>query len=574
MRNRAFYALGLLVVLIAGGFILRLHFLQIQQYDYYATREKNNYTRYVTEEPIRGRILDTKGRVLAYDQTAYNVAVVPALSKNATTTKENLFKLGAKAEDVEAAFENSKLYPFQPMVVIQDISESNRLKVLEVENDDPAIKLVLGSKRVYPYGQLGAFITGYVGMASKEDLQRDENLRPSSIVGKMAAEKVFDSYLRGQPGITEVLVDVTGRVVKEKLVSTPVKGYDVYLTVDMDLQKVAWDAVANEVGGVIAANPRDGSIYALVSKPSFDPNVFVKGIDSATWKEYEKNSSLVNRMTMSQIPPGSTFKVVTGLAGLYYHAITPDFTINDPGYLQLGSARVWNYRHRSWGKVDFEKGLAVSNNVYFGTVGLRTGIDKIYEVAKTMGLTDYPWIEYDAVSKGIIPNQQWKKEVVGEPWYPGDTVNTSIGQGYVAVSPMLMAQVYQQIINDGELYKFRFLKEVRDGKTVVFKAEPESRPQSTIYKNWFPVIRNGMEAGVDWGLLTGLKSSMYTAAAKSGTAETERANKYHKWLIAYANRNNPEIMVVSLRLYTTDTEPVKITKTVMEGYFRGKSAVR
>jgi len=125
----------------------------------------------------------------------------------------------------------------------------------------------------------------------------------------------------------------------------------------------------NEVGGVIAANPRDGSIYALVSKPSFDPNVFVKGIDSATWKEYEKNSSLVNRMTMSQIPPGSTFKVVTGLAGLYYHAITPDFTINDPGYLQLGSARVWNYRHRSWGKVDFEKGLAVSNNVYFGTVG-------------------------------------------------------------------------------------------------------------------------------------------------------------------------------------------------------------
>jgi len=164
--------------------------------------------------------------------------------------------------------------------------------------------------------------------------------------------------------------------------------------------------------------------------------------------------------------------------------------------------------------------------------------------------------------------------VVGEPWYPGDTVNTSIGQGYVAVSPMLMAQVYQQIINDGELYKFRFLKEVRDGKTVVFKAEPESRPQSTIYKNWFPVIRNGMEAGVDWGLLTGLKSSMYTAAGKSGTAETERANKYHKWLIAYANRNNPEIMVVSLRLYTTDTEPVKITKTVMEGYFRGKSAVR
>jgi len=152
MRNRAFYALGLLVVLIAGGFIWRLHFLQIQQYDYYATREKNNYTRYVTEEPIRGRILDTKGRVLAYDQTAYNVAVVPALSKNATTTKENLFKLGAKAEDVEAAFENSKLYPFQPMVVIQDISESNRLKVLEVENDDPAIKLVLGSKRVYPYG--------------------------------------------------------------------------------------------------------------------------------------------------------------------------------------------------------------------------------------------------------------------------------------------------------------------------------------------------------------------------------------------------------------------------------------
>jgi len=212
----------------------------------------------------------------------------------------------------------------------------------------------------------------------------------------------------------------------------------------------------------------------------------VKGIDSATWKEYEKNSSLVNRMTMSQIPPGSTFKVVTGLAGLYYHAITPDFTINDPGYLQLGSARVWNYRHRSWGKVDFEKGLAVSNNVYFGTVGLRTGIDKIYEVAKTMGLTDYPWIEYDAVSKGIIPNQQWKKKVVGEPWYPGDTVNTSIGQGYVAVSPMLMAQVYQQIINDGELYKFRFLKEVRDGKTVVFKAEPESRPQSTIYKTGFP----------------------------------------------------------------------------------------
>lgn len=569
--SKVLYALGFLVLIVMGLFLWRLYYLQVDQYDYYAVREKNNYTRYVTGEPVRGRILDTKGRVLAYDEVAYNVAVVPSLTKSASATKQHLLQLGAKQADIEAAFESSKLYPFQPITVIQDLDESKRLKVLEVENDDPAIKLVMGSKRIYPYGELGAFITGYVGRASKEDLQSDSNLRPSSIVGKMAAEKVFDSYLRGQPGITEVLVDVSGKVIKEKTVSTPVKGYDVYLTVDMDLQKIAWDAVGNEVGGVIAANPKDGSIYALVSKPSFDPNVFVKGIDQATWQQYEKNSSLVNRMTKSQIPAGSTFKVVTGLAGLYYHAITPDFTINDPGYLQIGSTRVWNYHHRSYGRVDFIKGLAMSDNVYFGTVGLRAGIDNIYKVANTMGLTTYPWIEYDSVSKGTVPNQAWKLKNIGEPWYPGDTVNTSIGQGYVAVSPILMAQVYQQIINDGQLYKFRLLKEVKDGKTLILQGKPESRAQSTIYKSWFPVIKEGMKAGVDWGLLTGLKSNLYTAAGKSGTAETERANKYHKWLIAYANYDAPEIMVVSLRLYTTDTEPVKITKTVMEGYFRGKT---
>jgi penicillin-binding protein 2 len=572
MKNKAFYAFGLLIILVLGVFVWRLYYLQVEKYDYYATREKNNYTRYVTEEPVRGRILDTNGKVLAYDEVAYNVAVVPALTRNASVTKQHLLQLGAKQADIDAAFESSKLYPFQPIVVVQDLDESKRLKVLEIENDDPAVQLVMGSKRVYPYGQLASFITGYVGKASKEDLQRDANLRPSSIVGKMGAEKVFDSYLRGQPGITEVLVDVSGKVIGEKTVSTPVKGYDVYLTVDMNLQKIAWDAVGNEVGGVLAANPKTGAIYAMVSKPSYDPNVFVKGIDQATWQLYEKNSSLVNRMTMSQLPPGSTFKVVTGLAGLYYHTITPSFTIYDPGYLQIGSSRVWNYHHRSYGNVDFVKGLAMSDNVYFATVGLRTGIDRIYKVAETLGLTSYPWIEYDAVSKGLIPNQQWKQQTFGEAWYPGDTANTSIGEGYVAVSPILMAQVYQQIINDGTLYKFRFLKEVRDGKNIIMQGKPESRPQSTIYKEWFPVIREGMKAGVDWGLLQGLKSSLYTAAGKSGTADTNIPNKFDKWLVAYANYDAPEIMVVSLRIYTTDTEPVQITKTVMEGYFHGKTS--
>ncbi|NPV88471.1 penicillin-binding protein 2 [Coprothermobacteraceae bacterium] len=572
MRSRLLGITALLVVVVFGGFAWRLYDLQVVRGQYYSERAENNYKRYVITEPVRGRILDRNGAVLAYDETVYNVAVVPALSKDIAATKATLLALGAKPEDVEYAFSNSKFYPFQPIVVMQDVPERTRMRVLDIQNEDPSLSLVLGSKRVYPYGELAAFVTGYVGRASKEDLQRDKYLRPSSIVGKMAAEKVFDEYLRGKPGVTEVWVDATGKIVKEIKVSNPEQGHDVVLTVDIALQQVAWNVVGSEIGGVFAANPANGEIYAMVSKPSFDPNAFVKGVDKATWERYQKNSSLMNRMTMSQIPTGSTFKVITGLAGLYYRTITPNFTINDPGYLQIGSIKVWNYRHRSWGKVDFVKGLAVSNNVYFGTVGLRTGIDKIYEVARTMGLTDYPWIEYDAVAKGRVPNPDLKEKLTGEPWYPGDTVNTSIGQGLVGLSPVLMAQAYQQIINDGILYRFRLLKEVRDGNSVVYVARPEYREQSVVYRPYFAVVREAMKAGVDWGILKSLGSNLYQAAGKSGTAETEKKDKYHKWLIAYANYGSPELMVVSLRQYTTDTEPVKITKTVMEAYFSGKSS--
>ena len=451
--QRHLAVLKVLLLVAVAVLAVRVWDLQIREGPYYRDLAVNNRTRSVLLEPARGLVYDRNGFLLANNAPSFNLYVTLEDVKDREAMVNGLVRLINLDETrlrKKLAERGSRLAPrkIKGSLTLREAAlvESHRL-------DLPGVSIQAESQRNYPHGQTASHVLGYVGEISAEQLDRatDEDLHQGSIVGQYGIERSYDSYLRGRTGEKTIEVDALGH--EKRIVATqwPESGNDVYLTIDIRLQQLAEDLLGQEAGAIVALDPTTGEVLALASRPTFDPNVLSRDLSARQWDEITRNEGrpLTNRATQGQYPPGSTFKIVMAAAALDAKAVTPESRIRCTGGYQFGNRLFKDWKKGGHGPMDVKQAIVHSCDVFFYTVGQRMGIDTIASFATQFGLGRETGIELPSERTGIVPSTSWKAKVRHEPWWPGETVSASIGQGYVTVTPLQMAHVTATVVSVG-----------------------------------------------------------------------------------------------------------------------------
>ena len=384
---------------------------------------------------------------------------------------------------------------------------------------------------------MAAHLLGYTGELTAEELPklREKGYRPGDVIGKAGVEYAFENQLRGEWGGQQVEVDAFGKVLRILGQKPPKAGNAVKLTIDLDLEKAVEKIFGEQQGGIVAMNPNNGEILAMVSHPAFDPNLFSGKISEATWNRLqEKDHPFVNRV-LQVYPPASTFKVVTMTAALE----TKAFGINDLlptyPYLDLGGFQFWDHNKAGFGTIGFSEAMAYSSNTFFGQVGMRVGEKKLAEWSRKYGYGEYSGIEIkDEETKGTVPDEEWKKRVIGEPWYVGNTLNMSIGQGDVQANLLQVSMMTSTVANGGFKIRPHLLLEDNDAR--------EWRQSLGISPVNLAALQKALKSVFDFGTASSLSSAEFSMAGKSGTAQ-DPPRPNHAWFTVYAPYENPEIVV-------------------------------
>ena len=478
--NHRLVVAGVFIVVLFAALILQLVNLQIYQHEYFTARSDGNrlHSQYVP--PARGLILDRSGKLLAENQPIFNLTAVPEQVKNFDETLEILSRLIRLTDDDIEQF-NSRLQrnrvPFSSVPLRYILDEEEKSKVAVNGHLLPGIAIEPQLVRRYPLAGLTAHSVGYVSEINREELYslsdaEKENYGGTNHRGKTGIERTYEGLLHGTVGYEIVEKNNRGQVMRRLDRTDPVAGKNITLHMDVQLQIAAENALGDFRGAIVAIDPNTGGILAMVSKPAFDPNLFVTGISS---KDYdilvkdEVNTPLFDRTT-NPYPPGSTIKPFLGLAGLHHEHIDYDFAIEDPGYFRLpGVSYRWgDYTLRTQiggghGHTDLMKAIYQSCDTFFYDLGNRMGIDTIHDFMAKFGFGNNFAVDIAYARTGVLPSREWKMASRGEPWYPGDTINSSIGQGYMWATPLQLATAASIIANEGKVVSPRMLKAV-DGE--------------------------------------------------------------------------------------------------------------
>jgi penicillin-binding protein 2 len=406
---------------------------------------------------------------------------------------------------------------------------------------------------------------GYVGEISPAELLEAENsdVLPGTSVGQNGIEKTYDTHIRGEVGQKIIEVDAGGHEMKVLRVQEPTSGNDIYLTIDLDVQKTAEEALGTDAGTIVAINPRNGEILALASHPAFDPNQLSRNLSPADWEALASDPGhpLTNRATQGQYPPGSTFKLVVSSAALESKEITPDEQINCTGGMFFGRRVYKDWKRGGHGLMDLHSAIVQSCDVFFYEVGRRVGIDRLADFSFRYGLGQPTGIELTSEKSGNIPTPQWKIRAKGEPWYPGETLSASIGQGFVTVTPVQMANLIATVAMSGVRYQPHLIKAIRDRATGrLFEFPPVQIGKVELADETYNAIRRALNGVVSEPHGTGMsaRSKIVSIGGKTGTAqvvemkagvETKSMPKEfqdHAWFIAFAPVEDPQIAVAVL----------------------------
>ena len=566
-RVRALLAV-LVVVVLTSLLVSRLGYLQIVQHDLYSTRSEKNRVRVEPLPPNRGLIYDRNGVLLAENRPTYNLTLVRERVDDLDDTLALLVDLLELPDEEIEAFQvrsRQRQRPFQPALLMSDLSEEQIARLAVNRHRLPGVEVEAQLLRYYPDSEVMAHALGYVGRINADELQELDPGRYAGthFIGKTGVERFYETELHGEAGLRKVETNARGRVLRELGRTDPVPGANLTLTLDRSLQMLAYELLDGRRGSIVAIVPDTGEILAMVSTPGFDSNQFVTGIDGASYRALQEDIDLplFNRAIRGHYPPGSTIKPFLALAGLVEGVITPDSTINDPGYYQLpnDSRRYRNWLRWGHGRVDMERSIAVSNNTYYYTLAHDLGIDKLHEQMTNFGFGQRVAHDVQGESTGLMPSRDWKRARFNQPWYPGETLSVGIGQGYWQVTPLQLASATAALANRGHWVKPRLA--LRIGDEPMPEELPDTLPDIELANdNWWDRVYSGMEKVLSGSEGTARRTGVgleYRMGGKSGTAqvfslgqdqrynaeELEERLRDHALFMAFAPIDDPQIAV-------------------------------
>jgi len=563
---------GIFVVLLAAALLGRAFYLQITQHDYYIQRAENNRISLVPVAPNRGLILDRKGRILAENYSAYTLELARAQPHDLEATLTEVGKLIEITPGELRRFRRllAESHEFETVPLKSKLSDEEVAILAANRYRLPGAEVKARLFRNYQAGPGMAHVVGFIGRINDRDLKslresgREQNYRGTVHIGKTGLEQSYETLLHGRTGFDQMETDASGRAVRALSRIPPVPGKDLRLYLDEGLQAVAEHAFGDYMGGLVALDPNTGGVLALVSKPGFDPNLFIDGIDPETWKALNESPErpMVNRVLRGIYPPGSTIKPFMGLAGLELGVRKPEDTIVDPGYFSLPNS---SHQFRDWkrgghGIVDLRRAITQSCDTYFYKLAVDMGIDRMHDYLQKFSFGEKTGIDLDGESAGLLPSRDWKQRRWKKIWYPGETVIAGIGQGYHLTTPLQLATATAMLANGGKRIEPRLVQAVRDPLTHVWQPQPVVvHEQLAIKPEDLAVVRQGMMDAMRPGgtAAAAAAGATYTIAGKTGTAQVvgikqgarydagslSRKNRDHALFIAYAPAENPTIVV-------------------------------
>ncbi len=566
--KQAWVLMGIIGLGLIGGIGSRLAYLQLSQGAKNRQIAEHNRVRTVAKPPVRGNIYDRKGRLLAGNRLSHSVFVWPQATKreNWLQTRRRLAEvLNLDEQDIQTKVANTNQNSTKRVRIARELTGAQITGLQEYGTDKEGIDVDIESIRYYPGGMLAAHVLGYTGEMNEREFAklRPQGYRLGDVVGKMGLETTLESRLRGEWGGTQVEVDGAGRLQQflGQKVSKP--GQDVTITLDLDLQKVAEDALGTHKGAIVAMNPHNGEILAMASRPAFDPNILSGRVPPEVWKKIQgQDNPFVNR-ALSAFPPASPFKIVTTTAALESGKFKPDTILQTYASIRIGGFTFADWNHAGFGPLGFPGALKWSSNTFFNQVGQRVGGPTLIEWARKYGYGKKTEIELPEEAKGLVADDNWKQLNFKMPWSVGDTVNMSIGQGFLQATPLQVAGMFAVPANGGYHVQPHLIENDNGSKR-------EWRESLNLKPSTLAILRKGLREVVDGGTAGVMNSpTIPPNAGKTGTAEAPPGPS-HVWFGGYAPLNKPEIVVVAFGEHTGGgggkTAAPMVLK-VMEAYF-------
>lgn len=588
LLNRRLIVAMVFVGMLALALVARMVWLQWLQHDHYRALSNNNRIQTQPIAPPRGLILDRKGRILAANRPDLTVSIVPEQVDDMAATLKQVGKLiHLDADDIKDFHKRLKAprHPWEPVPLRSRLTTEEAAHLAASEFRLPGVRLKGDTLRYYPYNEMLSHVVGYVSRISVDDLKsmtpdEVENYRGTHYYGRTGLESYYEKRLHGQVGYRRVEVNARGRVLQVLSKDPPVRGKNLQLYLDIDVQKAAWDALGSRRGAVVAIDPRSGGVLALVSRPGFNPNLFVTGISFKNYNALrnDPNQPLFNRALQGQYPPGSTIKPFMGLAGLAYKETTWKKSIFDPGYFQLpNSSQRWrDWKHSGHGWVDLKKAIQVSCDTYFYTLGVDLGIDRIDAFLKHFKFGQHTGIDLYGENTGILPSRHWKETERDHPWYKGDTVNASIGQGYWLSTPLQLATASAILARDGHSVSPR-LADIKGHEQPPIGGKPLLDDKSDWVRMRQAMV--SVTAGPRGTARYISQGAKYAIAGKTGTAQVfsldgsiyhsdmvPKRLRDHSLFIGFAPAKHPAIVVAVLieNSLKGKLKPASIARHVMD----------
>lgn len=594
--NRRFHVVLGIAIACLFALILRLAYLQVIKHHEYTTLSEKNYLAMIPIPASRGIIYDRHHHILASNRIVYQLLLSPEHLKNQETILNDLESI--------LHFKPSELESLRK-IIVKHRHSATPIVIKDQLSDEAVAKYYLNQFRLtglslqpyffrdYPDGYYDAHLIGHIGHLSTQDLSRidGKGYTGDDTIGKTGLEYTLEKTLHGKIGYQQVEVDASGQVIRVLKKQDPVPGEDITLTIDQRLQNIAHQAMQGYEGSVIALDAKTGGVLAMVSHPSFNPNIFVKGVDSDAYKALQRDPDkpLYNRSTQGLYAPGSTIKPFMAYAALKQHVITPTTTFNDPGWYQLPDSthqyRDWNWDRGGHGRVNIEKALIVSCDTFFYRVAYELGISRLSESLQAFGFGQPTTIEIPNQYTGVVPTPTWKLQHNGLPWYRGDTVITGIGQGFMLTTPIQLAQATMTFANHGTAHPITLLLDKANHEAIAHDPSHDILIDPDLWQ----IINRGLEGVINsthpWG--TGVsfgRHPPYSVAAKTGTAQVYSIKNRHQeehvdqsglpkklrdnaLFIEYTPTDSPDLVVVVVIEHTWTSVAAQVARKITDAYY-------